>query len=250
MKISVIIPVYNEEETVIQLLKLVNAQDVEGFLFETIVIDDASTDHTSQLLKEREDLYTKLIQLPKNGGKGAAVKAGLLHATGDFILFQDADLEYDPNEYKKLLQPIKKFGADLVIGNRLFKSHSTSMLYFWHKIGNRFITLFFNILNNTVYKDVNCCYLLYKRTFVDPLKLRTTGWEQHHEILTKATREATCIYQVPINYIGRSYEAGKKIRWYYALKILGAITKFRLQSHKQDFNRNHTLEERSSNEYD
>ena len=220
MKISVIVPLYNEENTIIPVLEIVNDQQVPETTFEVIVIDDGSSDNSVALLEERPELYTKLIKLARNRGKGGAVKEGLKAATGDYILFQDADLEYDPVDYERLIHPITEFDADVVMGSRLTAPPYTRVYYFWHKVGNLFITLLFNILNNTTFTDVYFCYLVYRRRLVDPSRLRAEGWDQHAEILTKAVRNAKACYEVPIRYRGRSYAEGKKIRAHHVLPII------------------------------
>lgn len=220
LKISVIIPAYNEEKTIISLLESVNAQNSDDVKLEVVVIDDGSIDRTADLLNERPDLYATLIRLPQNRGKGGAVKAGLKKATGDYILFQDADLEYSPTDYANLFLPIVEFDADIVMGSRLTAPPYTRVHYYWHRVGNRFITFFFNILNNTTFTDVYSCYLVYRRSLVDRDKLRSEGWEQQAEILSKAVRSGGAIYEVPIRYRGRTYGEGKKIRAYHVPRIL------------------------------
>lgn len=206
-----------------KLLESVKAQSVEGFEFETIVIDDGSKDHTVELLEANPHLYTRLVKQPENGGKGAAVIAGLKVATGEFILFQDADLEYSPSEYKDLLYPVREFGADLVMGSRFVAPRFTRIFYFFHKAGNGLITLIFNLLFNTTFTDIYSCYLLYKREYVRPEELISVGWEQHAEILARARAKAKSMYEVPISYHGRSYEEGKKIKAHHALSVIGMI---------------------------
>ncbi|MDA1090950.1 MAG: glycosyltransferase family 2 protein [Proteobacteria bacterium] len=223
IKTSVLIPAYNEQATIIEILELVGHQTIDGVEFEVIVIDDCSTDRTVELLEGRPDLYNKFVKQPKNGGKGAAVKAGLREATGDFILFQDADMEYDPAEYPKLLKPVIDFDADIVMGSRMVASQCTRVSYFWHKVGNKLITLIFNILNNTTFTDVYSCYLLYRRDLVDPKSLITDGWEQHAEILSRAVAKAKAMYEVPVSYYGRSYAEGKKIKAYHAVAVIWTI---------------------------
>ena len=212
IKLSLIIPAYNEQNTIISLLEKVNKVNIQGVDKEIIVIDDSSTDETLFLLEERNDLYSKLIKQKINGGKGAAVKAGLLASKGEYILFQDADLEYDPNDYIKILEPVLRFDADVVIGSRLVASQITRVSYFWHRIANKLITFSFNILNNTTFTDVYSCYLLYKANLLDPNMLLTNGWEQHAEILSNVVSKGKRFYEVPINYYGRTYDEGKKIR--------------------------------------
>jgi glycosyltransferase involved in cell wall biosynthesis len=195
-----------------------------------LVVDDGSSDGTGALLAARPDLYTRLVSLPVNGGKGAAVLAGLLQASGDYILFQDADLEYDPNDYALLLQPVIRFEADLVMGTRLRASQITRVSYFWHYVGNKTLTLLFNLLFNTTFTDIYSCYLLYRRTLLDPEQLRSRGWEQQAEILGIVVRNAKAIYEVPINYYGRTYAEGKKIRSQHAVAVAAMIVKMRFRS--------------------
>ena len=185
IKLSVIVPAYNEEKTIIKLLKKVRDVEITGVTKEIIVIDDCSIDKTLSLLEKNEILYDVLIKLSKNSGKGEAVRNGLLKASGEYILFQDADLEYDPNDYKKLLEPIIRFDADLVIGSRLIASQLTRVYYFWHKVGNKFITFLFNIVNNTTFTDIYSCYVVFKTNLINPKELSTSGWEQQAEILSK-----------------------------------------------------------------
>ena len=224
-RISIIIPAFNEENTIIPLLNKVDKVKIEGVQKEIIVIDDASKDNTLNLLKNNNTLYNKLIEFKQNKGKGAAVKSGLEKATGDYILFQDADLEYDPNDYIKLLEPVIRFNADIVIGSRLSAPQLTRVYYFWHKFGNKFITFVFNILNNTTFTDIYSCYLLFKSELIKPENLITNGWEQQAEILSLIVDKGNAFYEVPINYYGRTYDEGKKIRAYNAIAVLFTIFK-------------------------
>ncbi len=223
MKLSVVVPVYNEEETVVPVLEKVVAQNTSDIELEILVIDDGSTDGTRAVLEERPHLYSHLLCLPHNRGKGGAVKAGLEKATGDYVLFQDGDLEYDPNDYSTLMVPIVRFGADVVMGSRLIGPAFTRVHYFWHKVGNYTITLIFNMLNNTTFTDVYSCYLVYRRDLVDPAGLQAEGWDQHAEILSKAIRRGSTFYEVPITYRGRTYAEGKKIRARHILRVVWRI---------------------------
>ena len=218
-KISIIIPAYNEQKTIIELLEKVMKQNIDSVKLQVIVVDDGSKDNTVALLESRPELYSKLVIQAQNGGKGAAVKAGLAYADGDYILFQDADLEYDPADYEKLIEPVLRFDADVVMGSRMVGSPITRVCYFWHKLGNRLITFIFNILNNTAFSDVYSCYLLYRRSLVDVEKLTAQGWDQHVEILTKSVEVGTRFYEVPISYYGRTYEEGKKIRAHHIISV-------------------------------
>ena len=226
--LTILIPTYNEEATILELLGRVAEQKIDGVEIETLVIDDGSRDGTVALLEENSGLYTKLIKRLRNGGKGAAVKDGLREAKGDYVLFQDADLEYDPAEYVRLLMPVLKHEADIVMGSRMLAPSFTRVSYFWHKFGNRLITFVFNILNNTTFTDIYSCYLLYRRDLVAADELVTEGWEQHAEILSRAVAKAKIIYEVPITYYGRTYEEGKKIRAHHAIAVLWTILVRRL----------------------
>jgi glycosyltransferase involved in cell wall biosynthesis len=219
IKLSIIIPAYNEQATIIKILEKVGEQKIEAVELQVIVIDDGSKDKTVALLESRPELYSKLVKQTQNGGKGAAVKAGLAQADGDYILFQDADLEYDPADYPKLLEPVLRFDADVVMGSRMVGSSITRVSYFWHKVGNWLITFFFNILNNTTFSDVYSCYLLYRRSLIDSDKLTARGWDQHAEILTKSIAAGTRFFEVPISYYGRTYDEGKKIRGHHIIPV-------------------------------
>lgn len=231
-KVSIIIPIYNEEKTIMDILESVNKQKIDSVEFEIIVVDDGSEDNSLKILHEHKNMYSKLIESKPNKGKGNAVRAGLKIATGDYVLFQDADLEYDPNDYSNLLLPIKKFNADLVIGSRLIAPPLVRVHYLWNRVGNQFITGIFNFLNNTTFTDIYTGYLLFKRELIDPNKLRTNGWEQQAEILSKIVKSSKMYYEVPISYYGRTYEEGKKIKPKHVLKIIITIIRERIFSSK------------------
>ena len=221
--VTILVPAYNEEKTILQVLESVKEQVVPGVSFEIIVVDDGSKDATVALLEKNPRLYTRLIKMPKNGGKGAAVQAGLAAATGDYILFQDADLEYDPAHYAKMMMPLSRFNADIVMGSRIAAPPCTRVAYFWHKVGNRFLTFIFNVLNNTTFTDIYTCYLIFRRSLIDPKELKTFGWEQQAEILTLAVKRSKVYYEVPISYFGRTYDEGKKIRAHHIIAVIRTI---------------------------
>jgi len=230
----VIIPVYNEQDTIMPILKKVNEQKIDDVEFEIIVIDDGSTDNSLKILEEHSSLFHELINLEKNSGKGAAVREGLKSATGDYILFQDADMEYDPSEYRKLLEPIIKQNADIVMGSRLMTSSSSTRRggYSRNRIGNNFITFLFNLLNHTTFTDIYSGYLIFRRSNITPNKLRTDGWEQQAEILSKIVKNSSKIYDIPIAYYGRTYEEGKKIKPKDIFKIISTIIGERISPSK------------------
>ena len=222
-KVTIVVAAYNEERSILEVLRRVNEQVVPEISFEIVVVDDGSNDGTAKLLEQNPKLYTRLVKRPRNGGKGAAVRDGLGAATGEYVLFQDADLEYDPADYGKLLMPVTRFSADIVMGSRIAAPPCTRVAYFWHKIGNRFITLLFNVMNNTTFTDIYTCYLVFRRSLVKTEELRTVGWEQQAEILTLAVKRSKVYYEVPICYYGRTYEEGKKIRARHMVAVVATI---------------------------
>ncbi len=228
MKISILIPLYNEENTVIEILEKVNKQNNENISLEIIVIDDGSTDGSAELLSKNVELYNHFIKLKKNSGKGAAIKEGLKIATGDYILFQDADLEYDPNDYSKIFYVIENFNAEVIIGSRNLSPDYIRVYNFFHKLGNKVITGIFNLLNNTTFTDIYSCYLCIKKESVDINKIKSKGWEQHAEILSLAIQNSTIHYEVPISYSGRTFEEGKKIKGRHVFKVIYMIFKKRI----------------------
>ena len=225
IKLSILVPAFNEENTIIEILEKVSKVEIEGVKKEIIVIDDCSLDKTLSLLEKNKNLYDLLIRMKQNSGKGAAIKEGLKKATGNYILFQDADLEYDPLDYKKLIEPVLRFNADLVIGSRLLSSQLTRVYYFWHKVGNKFLTFLFNVLNNTTFTDIYSCYLLFRRSLINPNNLETSGWEQQAEILATSVKKSKIHYEVPISYAGRTFEEGKKIKGRHVFKVVFMIIK-------------------------
>jgi glycosyltransferase involved in cell wall biosynthesis len=226
--LSVVIPAYNEEKSIKRVLTEVSGQRIAGLTLEVIVVNDASTDRTAEVVKECAGMYREFISLPRNGGKGAAVIAGLRAATGDYVLVQDADLEYNPQEYAGLLRPVFEFGAELVMGSRFLAPPWTRVNYFWHMVGNRVITLLFNLLNNTTFTDVYSGFIVFRRSLVSPDELKRLGWDQQAEILSRVCARARYIYEVPISYHGRSYDEGKKIRAMHALPVMWTMVRERL----------------------
>ena len=218
--VSVLIPAYNEEKTIKLVLEAVSLQSIAGVKFEVIVVDDASIDSTSKILDDCHNLFTHRITFEKNKGKGAAIIAALDAASGDYVLVQDADLEYNPSEYDTLIKPVIEFGAEIVIGSRFLAPSWTRVNYFWHKVGNIIITLLFNVLNNTTFTDIYSGHIVFKRSLLANVLLTRERWDQQAEILSKICPRTKIIYEVAINYTGRTYDEGKKIR---ALDVIPVI---------------------------
>ena len=223
MKFSVLIPVFNEEKTVIEVLKRLNSTKVEEVDYEVIVINDGSTDKTKEILEQNKNLFSKLINNERNLGKGFSVKEGLKVASGDYIIFQDADLEYDPIEFKKFIKVSKQFDADLILGSRFIYSDYTRSHNILNKIGNHILTFIFNIFYNTTFTDIYSCYLCYKKILIDPNNLKADGFDQHAEILCEAVKKGKKFYEIPISYNGRTQEEGKKIKFYHFFSVVFRI---------------------------
>ena len=223
IKLSVIVPLYNEERTIIKTLSRISETKKQDFIYEVIVINDGSTDNSLSLLEQNKDLYNHLITYEKNNGKGHAVLKGLEAAKGKYIIFQDADLEYDPKDFLKFVNLINNFEPDLIIGSRLRYSDYTRSHNILNKIGNIFITLIFNFFYNTTFTDIYSCYLCYKKELINNNKLKSKGFGQHAEILCEAVKKGKKFYEVPISYNGRTHEDGKKIKFYHIFEVLYRI---------------------------
>lgn len=220
MIFSIIVPVYNEEKTIIKVLKELNNIKFSKFEKEIIVIDDGSTDNSKDLLSKNTDLYNFLHTSKINQGKGSAVKIGLENSNGDYVIFQDADLEYDPSDLLKFEEVFIKFNADGIIGSRFNYDKYTRSHSILNKIGNLFLTFIFNIFYNTTFTDIYSCYFAFKKKFINPEDLKISGFAQHAEILTKVISKGSKFYEVPINYNGRTILEGKKIRFYHFFPVL------------------------------
>ena len=216
--LSIIIPVFNEENTIINILNEIKYLNKFAEL-EIIVVNDGSTDKTKELIYQNKNLYSKIIDFKLNRGKGKAVVEGIKKSTGEYIIIQDADLEYDPKDIEKFINTISKNNADCIMGSR-FTANERSVLNFWHMVGNKFITLIFNIFNNTAFTDIYCCYCLFKRKLINPENLKSNGWGQQAEILTYVVRNSVKIHEIAVNYNGRTYDDGKKIRYYNVIEVL------------------------------
>ena len=223
MKLSVVIPAYNEIQTIREIVKLVSDVPVDK---EILIVDDGSTDGTREILKEMDGKNgVRVFLQPVNQGKGAAVSLGFRYATGDVVVVQDADLEYDPKEYVKLLSPIEDGHADVVYGSRFLGGGPRRVLYFWHTVGNRFLTLASNMFTNLNLTDMETCYKMFRREVVQSMTIESPRFGIEPEITAKVARRGYRIYEVPISYYGRTYEEGKKIGWKDAFSALWTIVK-------------------------
>ena len=221
--LSIIVPVYNEEKTILEILKNIKLSKIEGINLQIIVVNDGSSDNTLAILERNKILYDVLINIKNNSGKGLAVKKGLEVARGDYVIFQDADLEYNPRDYKNFIEVFSQFDAEVILGSRFHYRNYTRSHNLSNKVGNYIITFFFNILYNTTFTDIYCCYLAFKRDLLIVENIKTTGFEQHAEILCNLVKSSNKLYEVPVNYNGRSKKEGKKIRFYHIFKIFFVI---------------------------
>jgi len=228
MKLSIIIPCYNENSTLpILLEKIQNCQIGDK---EIIIIDDCSTDGTKELLQSIKMNVDKVLFQKINSGKGAAIRTGIQHATGEIIIFQDADMEYDPSEYNKLIQPIVSGKADVVYGSRFKSGEAARVLYFWHRLGNQFLTGLSNMLTNLNLTDMETCYKVFRSDILKKITIEEDRFGIEPEITAKIAklRPRIRIYEVGISYHGRTYEEGKKITWKDGLRAVYAIIKYNL----------------------
>ncbi|MFO7591597.1 MAG: glycosyltransferase family 2 protein [Acidimicrobiia bacterium] len=223
-KLSVIVPVFNERNTVVEIVRRMRAVELPLAL-EIILVDDGSDDGTASVLPQLHDSTTRVVQHDVNQGKGAAIRTGLGHVTGDLVLVQDADLEYDPGDWPKLLAPVLRGRAVVVYGSR-FTGERRNMM-FLHWVGNRFLSLVTNVLYNTTLSDMETCYKLFDRRVLDGLRLRAERFDFEPEVTAKILRQGIRIYEVPISYAGREVDEGKKITWRDGFAALWTLIKYR-----------------------
>jgi len=223
MILSIIIPVYNEEKTVIDILEKIKKNASNIFKYEIIVIDDGSTDQSRKLLENNKHLFDKFLLNETNRGKGFSIKKGMLNASGTHIIFQDADLEYDPADFRKFEKIFSEFNADGIIGSRFVYADYSRSYNILNKFGNKILTLIFNLLYNTTFTDIYSCYFAFRKDLLNINKLQSEGFEQHAEILCKVIKKGNKFYEVPINYNGRTHAEGKKIRAHHFFAVLMQI---------------------------
>ena len=223
-KLSVIVPVYDERNTVVEIVRRMRAVDLPVEL-EILIVDDGSTDGTRDVLRQLADSTVRVIMHDRNQGKGAAIRSGLQQVTGDLVLVQDADLEYDPEDWPKLLNPVLRGKAKVVYGSRFTGERRNMLVLHW--MGNRFLSLVTNVLYNTTLSDMETCYKLFDRTVLDGITLRAMRFEFEPEVTAKVLRQGIRIYEVPISYTGREFDEGKKITWRDGFVALWTLVKYR-----------------------
>jgi len=227
MKLSVVVPVYNEVEFIEEIVERIQSIPIEK---EIIIVDDGSTDGTMDKLKDIEQGNSiKILEHKRNQGKGAALRTGFREAAGEIILIQDADLEYDPSEYSKLIQPILEGKADVVYGSRFVGGESHRVLYFWHSVGNRFLTMLSNMFTNLNLTDMEVCYKVFRREIIQKISIEENRFGFEPEITAKISNLGCRIYEVGISYSGRTYGEGKKIGWKDGLWAVWCILKYNMQ---------------------
>jgi glycosyltransferase involved in cell wall biosynthesis len=226
--LSVVIPVYNERETLLRIIEKVLGLD---FVKEVIVVDDGSRDGTEALLREtRFDGRVRVFFHGRNRGKGAALRTGFAHVTGQVVTIQDADLEYDPREFAEMLQPIREGVADVVYGSRLSGGKPQRVHLFWHRMGNGFLTFVTDLLYNTTLTDMETCYKMFTKDVLDTLRIESDDFSVEPELTAKICKNKQWrIYELPISYYGRSYAEGKKITWTHGLGALWTLVKYRFK---------------------
>lgn len=225
-KITVLIPIFNEVNTLKQILQKVEEASFCGLEKEIILIDDYSSDGTREMLQEFHDKY-KVFYHDKNLGKGAALRTGFEHVTGDIVVIQDADLEYDPEDYEPLIKLILDGKADVSYGSRLSGGKPSRSFMFTHLLGNKLLTLMTNILYNTTLTDMETCYKAFKTEFIKGIQIKSNRFDFEPEITAKVLKRGARLYELPISYYGREYDEGKKITWKDGIHAIFALIKFR-----------------------
>lgn len=226
MKLSVIIPCFNEKNTITDVIKAVKASPI---FCEIIIVDDCSTDGTRELLQSYlESQVDTVIYHSRNRGKGAALRSGFAAATGDIVIVQDADLEYDPQEYPAMIEPILKNKADVVYGSRFMGAGPHRVVYFWHMVGNQFLTTLSNMFTNINLTDMETCYKAFRREVIQAIKIEENRFGFEPEVTAKVSKMGCRIYEVGISYYGRTYQEGKKINWKDGFRAIWCILKYNI----------------------
>ncbi len=225
--LTIVIPCYNEKKTIEQIINAVSLSPVERK--EIIVVDDCSTDGTVDILKQKiSPLVSKVIYHTHNRGKGAALRTGIEAATGDFVIIQDADLEYDPQEFSLLLEPLLQGKADVVYGSRFMGGRPHRVVYYWHSLGNWVLTILSNMLTNINLTDMETCYKVFRREIIQSIKIEEDRFGFEPEITAKVAKKHCRIFEVGISYYGRTYSEGKKIGWLDGFRAIYCILKYNL----------------------
>lgn len=229
MKLSVVIPCFNERETIESIVAAVRASPVAEK--EIVIVDDCSTDGTRDILRSKvAPLVDKIVYHEVNQGKGAALRTGFQHVTGDVVIVQDADLEYDPQEYPLLMEPIERGKADVVFGSRFMGGSAHRVVYYWHYVGNTFLTLLSNMCTNINLTDMETCFKMFKREIIQSITIEENRFGFEPEIVAKVAKKGCRIYEVGISYYGRTYAEGKKIGWRDGFRAIYAIIRYNLFS--------------------
>jgi len=233
MKLSIVIPVYNESGTILEIVDKIHRVHLDGIDKELIIIDDFSTDGTREKLEKFKPMkHIKVLYHEKNSGKGAALKSGFCQVTGDFVIIQDADLEYDPQDYPRLLQPLLEDKADVVYGSRFVGAEPHRVLFFWHSMGNKFLTLLSNMLTNLSLTDMETCYKAFNANILKLMTFKQKRFGFEPEFTAKIAKNKLRIYEVGISYYGRTYAEGKKINWKDGVAAIWYIFKYNLFTKK------------------